>query len=107
MAMINITDDNFASEVENYQGYVLIDFWAEWCGPCKRLGPTIEQIANELVGTVKVGKMNVDENPETPSKFGIKGIPTLILFQDGKQIASRVGEAPKLMLTEWIKSEIS
>jgi thioredoxin 1 len=101
----NITDDNFSNETSN--GFVLVDFWAEWCGPCKQLGPVIEEVANELQGKVKVCKMNVDENPETPSKFGVRGIPTLVLLQDGKPVATKVGALQKSALVSWLNDEIA
>ncbi len=107
MSIINVTDQNFETEVLKHSGFTLVDFWAEWCGPCKRLGPVLHEYANESVGKVKVCKMNVDENPETPSKLGIRGIPTLILYQDGKQIATKVGDMPKSTLAAWIDSEIA
>lgn len=100
-----IKDENF--EKETAKGYVLIDFWAEWCGPCRQLGPIVDEIANEMGDKLKVCKMNVDENPETPSKFGVRGIPTLMLFQDGKMIASKVGSMPKNILVDWINSEVA
>lgn len=100
-----IQDDNFEKEIA--KGLVLIDFWAEWCGPCRQLGPVVDDIAKEMEGKVRVFKMNVDENPETPSKLGVRGIPTLMLFQDGKMISTKVGSMPKNILVEWINSEVA
>ena len=99
----SVSDKNFAKEVEQYPGLVLIDFWAEWCGPCKQLMPTIDAIAEELANVVKVMKMDIDENPETPSKFGVRSIPTLMLFKNGKHIDMKVGSASKGTFLEWIK----
>lgn len=100
-----VTDASFAGEVKS--GFVLIDFWAEWCGPCRQLGPVVEEVAKDMAGKVKVLKMNIDENPEIPSQLGIRSIPTLILFQDGKQVATRVGSLPKTSLIEWIESQMA
>lgn len=107
MQILEVSDNNFKEEVVNHKGVVLVDFWAPWCGPCKQLGPFVEELAKEMTGKVKVCKMNVDENPETPSQFGIRGIPALILFQDGKQIANKVGFMPKNTLFAWVESEVA
>ncbi|MFQ3307457.1 MAG: thioredoxin 1 [Candidatus Midichloriaceae bacterium] len=102
---ITITDSNFEKEVLNHTGLVMIDFWAEWCGPCKQLSPIVEEIAKEMVDVVKIGKMNIDENPETPSKLGIRSIPTLMLYKDGVQIEEvKIGSLPKKAIVEWINS---
>jgi len=101
-----ITDSSFASDVINSSKPVLVDFWAPWCGPCRQLSPIIDQIAQELNGAVEVVKCNVDENPETPSQFMVRGIPTLIIFKDGKVVDTKVGGLPKPALLEWIKSNI-
>lgn len=101
-----IKDSDFEQEVTNSIEPVLIDFWAEWCGPCKMLSPVIDQLSEEMKNKVKIVKMNIDENPETPSSLGVRSIPTLMLFKDGKQISSKVGAHPKNKLEEWIKSSI-
>lgn len=100
-----ISDDTFTNETKT--GYVLVDFWAEWCGPCRQLSPIVDEVAGEMKDKLKVFKMNVDENPETPSKFGVRGIPALILFKDGKQVASKVGSMPKTTLSAWLHEEIA
>ncbi len=100
-----ITDQNFSSETST--GFVLVDFWAEWCGPCRQLGPLVEELAGEMAGKIKVCKMNVDENPETPSQFGVRGIPTMIILQDGKLISTKVGSIPKKALVDWVNDEIA
>lgn len=105
MTVLKVTDESFESEVVKHKGFVIVDFWAEWCGPCRQLGPVVDEFAKEFIGKVKVCKMNVDENPEYPTRLGIRGIPTLIMFQDGKQIATKVGAVPKSMLVEWFNSE--
>jgi len=101
-----INDSNFEQEVTNSNEPVLIDFWAEWCGPCKMLSPIIDQLSEEMKNKVKIVKMNIDENPETPSSLGVRSIPTLMIFKNGKQISSKVGAHPKNKLEEWINSSI-
>ncbi|WHA06268.1 thioredoxin [Candidatus Megaera polyxenophila] len=101
-----IKDNEFESEVINSKLPVLIDFWAEWCGPCRMLSPILDQLSEEMDCKVKIVKMNIDENPETPSKFGVRGIPTMLLFKEGKQIATKVGVQPKNALQEWINSSL-
>ena len=101
-----IKDNEFESEVLNSKLPVIIDFWAEWCGPCRMLAPILDQLSEEMEGKVKIVKMNIDENPETPSKFGVSGIPTMLLFKEGKQIATKVGVQPKNVLQEWINSSL-
>ena len=102
----DITDATFEHEVINAKGAVLVDFWAEWCGPCKMIAPTLEDIAREMVGQLTIAKVNVEENPKSPTNFGVRGIPTMILFKDGKPVATKVGALPKDKLREWIKNSL-
>ena len=101
-----ISDTSFESDVINSTEPVLVDFWAEWCGPCKQIAPSLEEIASEMDGKLTVAKLNIDDNPETPTKFGVRGIPTLILFKDGEVAATKVGALPKGKLMEWINESI-
>lgn len=97
-----VTDQGFQTEVLNSSTPVLVDFWAEWCGPCRSLAPKLEEIAQEMTGKVKVVKMNVDENPATPGQFGIRGIPAMLLFKGGKQVGELVGNHPKENIEQFI-----
>ncbi len=106
MATTAITDSSFADDVLNAGGPVLVDFWAEWCGPCKMIGPSLEEISDELAGKVTIAKINIDDNPDAPAKYGVRGIPTMILFKDGQPAATKVGAAPKSALKGWIESEL-
>lgn len=99
-----LTDSQFATDVLNSKGLVLVDFWAEWCGPCRQLGPILESIDNEMSDSVKIYKMNVDDSPETPSQYGIRSIPTMFLFKDGKQIDTKVGLNSEASIKDWIMS---
>jgi thioredoxin 1 len=101
-----ISDDSFEADVIKADGPVLVDFWAEWCGPCKQIGPSLEEIAQELQGQITVAKLNIDDNPQTPTKFGVRGIPTLMLFKDGQVAATKVGALPKGKLMEWISESL-
>ena len=107
MATKKITDDSFAADVINASGPVLVDFWAEWCGPCKIIGPSLEEISDELSEKVTIAKLNIDDNPDAPSKYGVRGIPTMILFKDGKPAATKVGAAPKSQLKGWLEGELA
>ena len=98
-----ITDKNFAQEVTNATGVVLVDFWAPWCGPCKMLAPIIEQLSSEMKDLIKIGKMDIDQNPEVPSSLGIRSIPTMMIFKDGKPVATKIGVLPKNSIKEWIE----
>ncbi len=106
MSTSKVTDATFEADVLNSSEPVVVDFWAEWCGPCKMIGPSLEEIATEMAGKVKIVKMNVDENPGVPGTFGIRSIPTLILFKDGKAASQKVGAAPKGDLVKWISAAI-
>ena len=101
-----ITDRSFESDVLKSGGPVLVDFWAEWCGPCKQIAPSLEALAAELGDKVTVAKLNIDENPLTPTKYGVRGIPTLMLFKDGQVAATKIGALPKGKLFEWVESVI-
>jgi len=102
----HVTDDTFEAEVLQAQDPVLVDFWAEWCGPCKAIAPTLEEVAKEYSGKLKVAKVNVDENQEIPRKYGIRGIPTLMLFKNGNIEATKVGALSKSQLTAFLDSNI-
>jgi thioredoxin 1 len=101
-----VTDDTFEEEVIRASNPVLVDYWAEWCGPCKMIAPILEEIASEYTDKIKVAKLNIDDNPQTPPKYGIRGIPTLMLFKDGNVEATKVGALSKSQLTAFIDSNI-
>ena len=106
MASKPVSDDSFETDVLGADGPVLVDFWAEWCGPCKQIGPSLEEISDEMGDAITVAKVNIDDNPMTPSKYGVRGIPTLMLFKDGEVAATMVGALPKGKLVEWIQSSV-
>ena len=107
MATKHITDEEFEGAVLNSSTPILVDFWAEWCGPCKQIGPILDEIANEMAGKLTIAKVNIDNNPEAPQRFGVRGIPTMILFKDGKPVATKVGSMPKTQLVEWLNSVVA
>ncbi len=101
-----LTDDNFSKNVLESKGVTLVDFWAPWCGPCRQLSPIVEELAKEMEGKMDVYKCNIDENPETPSKYAVRGIPTLMIFKEGKLIDTKVGALSKAALHEWVKNNL-
>jgi thioredoxin 1 len=104
--ILYVTDDTFETDVINSSDPVLVDYWAEWCGPCKMIAPILEEIASEYSGKIKVAKLNIDDNPQTPPKYGIRGIPTLMLFKNGEVEATKVGALSKSQLTAFLDSNI-
>ncbi len=104
--IVHVTDDNFDAEVINSDGPVLVDYWAEWCGPCKMIAPILDEIAGSYAGKIKITKLNIDDNPNTPPKYGIRGIPTLMIFKGGNVEATKVGALSKSQLTAFIDSNI-
>ena len=106
MATVAVTDDTFDAEVRQSSIPVVVDFWAEWCGPCKQIGPALEELSSEMDGKIKIVKVNVDENPNSPAQMGVRGIPALFLFKDGEVVANKTGAAPKAALQGWIEENI-
>ncbi len=106
MATSTITDASFENDVLKSSEPVVVDFWAEWCGPCKMIAPALEEISEEMSGQVKIAKINIDENQDAAMKYGVRSIPMLILFKDGEPMATQVGAAPKGKLADWIKSAL-
>ncbi|MEP2989058.1 MAG: thioredoxin TrxA [Parasphingorhabdus sp.] len=106
MATKAITDASFETDVLKSDGPVLVDFWAEWCGPCKMIGPALEEISDELGEKVTIAKLNIDDSPDAPAKFGVRGIPTMILFNNGEAVETKVGAAPKSQLKDWLEGAL-
>ena len=106
MSTLAVTDATFDAEVRKSTVPVVVDFWAEWCGPCKQIGPSLEELSVHYAGKVKIVKVNVDENPDLPAQLGVRGIPALFLFKDGQVVSNKVGAAPKAALQNWIDASI-
>ena len=107
MSSVNVSDADFENEVLKSDEPVMVDFWAEWCGPCKALSPIVDEVANEVSGKMKVVKVNIDENPNAPTKYGVRGIPTLMVFKGGELVDTKVGGMSKAQLNEWLDSVVS
>ena len=101
-----VTDQSFQADVLSADKPVLVDFWAEWCGPCRMIAPALEEIAAELGDQVTIAKINIDENPDTPGRYGVRGIPTMLLFKNGEAVAQKVGAAPRSNIQQWLVSEL-
>ncbi len=106
MATVQVTDATFEEEVKNSDIPVVVDFWAEWCGPCKMIGPALEELSDEYEGKIKIAKVNVDDNPNSPMTLGVRGIPALFMFKDGEVVSNKTGAAPKSALQEWIDEAV-
>ena len=106
MGTKKVTDENFDSEVIKSQKPTIVDFWAEWCGPCKAIGPSLEELSEEMANKLKIVKINVDENPSTSQAYGIRSIPALMIFKDGQKISEKMGALPKSALESWVNETI-
>jgi thioredoxin 1 len=104
---LKVSDASFQTDVLNSKKPVVVDFWAEWCGPCRMIAPALEELAGELGEKITVAKINIDENPSVPQKYGVRGVPTLMIFSQGQVAATKVGALPKSKIKEWIESSIS
>ena len=103
---IKVSDSSFQADVLNSKTPVVVDFWAEWCGPCRMIAPALEELAGEMNGKVTIAKINIDENPQVPQKYGVRGIPTMMIFNQGQVAATKVGALPKSKIKEWIESSV-
>ena len=106
MATVKVNDENFDTEVLKSSKPIVVDFWAEWCGPCKMIGPILEEISNEMTNEVTIAKHNIDEEPNTPTKYGVRGIPTMLLFKDGELKSTKVGSVPESTMKAWLSENI-
>jgi thioredoxin 1 len=106
MSTVAVTDDSFEADVLKASGPVLVDFWAEWCGPCKQIGPALEELSDELSGKLTIAKLNIDDSPSTGSRFGVRGIPTMMIFKDGQVVSTKVGAMAKSRINEWIAQSL-
>jgi len=106
MSTKSVTDDSFQADVLGSDKPVLVDFWAEWCGPCRMIAPALEEIASELGDKVTIAKLNIDDNPDAPAKYGVRGIPTMILFKNGAPLSTKVGAAPKTQIKVWLEQAL-
>ena len=102
MSTVKVTDESFERDVLQSSTPVLVDFWAEWCGPCKQIAPALEQISDDLAGQVTIAKLNIEDSPTTPSRYGVRGIPTMMIFKDGQMASMKVGAMPKQKILEWL-----
>ena len=107
MSTVAVTDDSFEADVLKASGPVLVDFWAEWCGPCKQIGPALEELSDEMVGKITIAKLNIDDSPSTGSRFGVRGIPTMMIFKDGQVVSTKVGAMAKSRINEWIAQSLA
>jgi thioredoxin 1 len=106
MATVKVTDSSFEADVLQSETPVLVDFWAEWCGPCRMIGPALEEISDELAGQVKIAKVNIDDEPEWASKFNVRSIPTMLIFKGGELVAQKLGAEPKSSLKKWVEAAL-
>ena len=107
MSTKTVTDASFQNDVLGSDKPVLVDFWAEWCGPCRMIAPALEEIAAELGDQVTIAKINIDENPDTPGRYGVRGIPTMLLFKNGEAVAQKVGAAPRSQIQQWLEGQLT